>query len=318
MVVGLTSKILGSFEILIQSFIKSLSSEKGYSENTCRAYGHDLKEFASYISENYFAEKPKQKSKATFSLDQIDPSMVKGYLGYLHKKNKKVTIARKLSAVRSFFRYLVRHEILAENPVELILTPKKEKKIPTYLPVDDVFRLLDSIKTDSLAGLRNRAIFETLYSSGIRVSELAGMNTYDVDYANSVVRVLGKGAKERIVPIGAKALRAIEAYRQKLLEEAGITIDKDTPLFLNRNKGRLTARSIARILDKAARACGLLIPVSPHALRHTFATHMLDAGADLRVVQEFLGHKSLSTTQKYTHVSIDKLMETYDKAHPRR
>ena len=315
---ALKSKILGSVENLIPSFIKSLSSEKGYSENTCRAYFHDLKEFARFVSGNYFGGKTGQTRKATFRADQVDPAMVKGYLGYLHKKNKKVTIARKISAIRSFFRYLVRHEMLSENPVDLILTPKKEKKIPTYLPVDDIFRLLDSIKTDSLAGLRNRAIFETLYSSGIRVAELAGMNTYDVDDANSVIRVLGKGAKERIVPIGAKALGAIKAYRQRLSEDAGITMDEDTPLFLNRNKGRLTARSIARILDQTARACGLLIPVSPHALRHTFATHMLDAGADLRVVQELLGHKSLSTTQKYTHVSIDKLMEAYDKAHPRR
>jgi len=144
------------------------------------------------------------------------------------------------------------------------------------------------------------------------------MNLFDVDFTKSVIRVLGKGDRERIVPIGRKATEAIKAYRQRLREESGIADDTNAPLFLNKNQGRLTVRSIARILDKTAKECGLLAPVSPHALRHTFATHMLDAGADLRVVQELLGHKSLSTTQKYTHVSIDRLMEAYDKAHPRR
>ena len=244
--------------------------------------------------------------------------MIRGYLGFLHKKNKKVTIARKLSAVRSFFRFLLKHGVILDNPLGLILTPKQKKAIPVYLPVDDVFRLLDSIKTDTLAGIRNRAIFETLYSSGIRVSELEGLNVFDVDFKKCLIRVVGKGNKERIVPIGKKATAAIREYRKRLQGEAGVGEDDNTPLFLNKDHGRLTSRSIARILEKTARECGLLIPVSPHALRHTFATHMLDAGADLRVVQEFLGHKSLSTTQKYTHVSIDRLMEAYDKAHPRR
>jgi len=303
---------------LIRVFVKTLSSEKGYSENTCRAYRHDLQEFASFIIDSWFSGNMSQQDADTFRADQVDGLMIRGFLGFLHKKNKKVTIARKLSAIRSFFRYLVKHGAVRENPVDLILTPKQDKTIPSYLPVDDIFRLLDSIKTDSLAGLRNRAIFETLYSSGIRVSELAGMDVFDVDFTSRVLRVLGKGDRERMVPVGRKALDAIKAYRQRLQKDAGISIDKDAPLFLNKNHGRLTTRSIARILDKAARECGLLAPVSPHALRHTFATHMLDAGADLRVVQELLGHKSLSTTQKYTHVSIDRLMEAYDKAHPRK
>jgi len=302
---------------LISSFVKSLYSEKGYSENTCRAYLHDLKEFASFIFSSWFSENMSKTKADSFRADQIDGLMIRGYLGFLHKKNKKATIARKLSAIRSFFRELVKHGVILENPVELILTPKQEQTIPAYLPVDDMFRLLDSIKADNLAGLRNRAIFETLYSCGLRVSELSGMNLFDVDFTKSVIRVLGKGDRERIVPIGRKALEAIKAYRQRLREESGISDDTNAPLFLNRNQGRLTVRSIARILDKTAKECGLLAPVSPHALRHTFATHMLDAGADLRVVQELLGHKSLSTTQKYTHVSIDRLMEAYDKAHPR-
>ena len=302
----------------ITSFIESLLSEKGYSANTCRAYLHDLEEFESFIYDNFFSDKKNQNHVDHFGPDKVDSLMVRSYLGFLNKKNKKATIARKLSAVRSFFRYLVKHGVILDNPLDFILTPKQVKTIPVYLPVDDMFRLLDSIGSDSLLALRNRAIFETLYSSGIRVSELVGMNLFDVDFTRCVIRVLGKGSKERIVPIGKKAMAAVKHYRERLQIEAGIKADENTPLFLNKSNGRLTTRSIARILEKTAKACGLLIPVSPHALRHTFATHMLDAGADLRVVQELLGHKSLSTTQKYTHVSIDRLMETYDKTHPRR
>jgi integrase/recombinase XerC len=236
----------------------------------------------------------------------------------LHKRNKKTTIARKLSALRSFFHFLAKRGITAENPADAILTPKQEKTIPAYLSVDEMFRLLDFIQTNKLLDLRNRAIFETLYSCGIRVSELVGLNTRDVDPRQSMIRVFGKGAKERIVPVGKNALQAIDNYRRVLANDCGISEDVNGPLFLNKNKGRLTARSVARILDKLVKSCGLLTPVSPHTLRHTFATHMLDAGADLRIVQELLGHKSLSTTQKYTHVSIDRLMETYDRAHPRK
>jgi integrase/recombinase XerC len=301
----------------VRSFIESLQSEKGFAKNTCRAYSHDLEEFVLFIDGSYFSKR-NQKDADSATADQINSLMIRGYLAFLHKKNKKVTISRKLSAVRSFFRFLVKRGVILDNPLEQILTPKQKKTIPVYLPVDDVFRLLDSIKTDTLIGQRNRAIFETLYSSGIRISELEGLNVFDVDFKKRLIRVMGKGNKERIVPIGQKALTAIMDYRKRLKSETGIEENSDTALFLNKSLGRLTSRSIARILEKTAKECGLLIPVSPHALRHTFATHMLDAGADLRVVQELLGHESLSTTQKYTHVSVDRLMETYDKAHPRR
>jgi integrase/recombinase XerC len=307
-----------STENLIGSYIESLSSEKGYSTNTCRAYRHDIKEFVSIITSGQPTGRKTEKESGIFRIDKVDSLSVRGYLGALYKNNKKATIARKLSAVRSFFRFLVKHGYMTDSPADSILSPKQEKKIPAYLTVDDMFRLLDSIKDTSLLGLRNRAIFETIYSCGIRVSELAGLNLFDVDTNSQVVRVLGKGNKQRIVPIGKKAINAIKNYRDKLSVESGIGPDKNGPLFLNKNFGRLTTRSIARILDKLVRECGMQIPVSPHGLRHSFATHMLDAGADLRVVQELLGHKSLSTTQKYTHVSIDKLMETYDKAHPRK
>ncbi|MCF8068520.1 MAG: tyrosine recombinase XerC [Desulfobacterales bacterium] len=302
----------------VGKFISALITEKGYSENTHRAYAHDLAEFFGYIESGWSGKKA-----AKLTVGDIDSLMIRGYLGHLYKLNKKVTIARKLSALRSFFKYLIKHGIISDNPADAILTPKQEKGIPAFLSVDDMFRLLDSIKDESWMGLRNRAIFETLYSGGLRVSEVAGLNVFDVDEAANMIRVLGKGNKERIVPIGEKAIGAIRSYRSALSEKAAVLPEKvilkeNGALFLNKNFGRLTTRSIARILDKVVRSCGLLTPVSPHALRHSFATHMLDAGADLRVVQELLGHKSLSTTQKYTHVSIDKLMESYDKAHPRR
>lgn len=310
-----------SIQNMIGSFIETLASEKGYSDNTCRAYMNDLTEFTSYASEGRLPDnehdRENKRDDKLFMVEDVDHLMIRGYLGFLHKRNKKKSIARKLSALRSFLRYLVRLGIIADNPADLILTPKQDQNIPAYLTVDEMFHLLDSIKTDSLAGFRNRAIFETMYSSGIRVSELAGLNIADVDFGGRVIRVLGKGGKERIVPVGDKALHAIRAYTEKLRGE-GVSLNENGPLFLNKSRGRLTTRSIGRILENFVREFCISVPVSPHALRHSFATHMLDAGADLRVVQELLGHKSLSTTQKYTHVSIDRLMETYDKAHPRK
>lgn len=305
-------------ENFIRSYIESLATEKGFSAHTCRAYQHDLEEFFSYLSAS-----DNSGSNPTNDVNPVGPHnveglMIRSYLGYVYKKNAKSTVARKLSAIRSFFRYLMKRGLIEDNPAEMISTPKQDKPIPSYLAIDEMFRLLDSIQADTLIGLRNRAIFETLYSSGSRVSELAGMNLSDVDFSRSLIRVIGKGGKHRIVPIGQKALEAIKAYRNQLQRESGVPLDDNGPLFLNKNNGRLTTRSIARILNKLVDACGLITPVSPHALRHTFATHMLNAGADLRTVQELLGHKSLTTTQKYTHVSIDRLMETYDKAHPRK
>ncbi len=303
---------------LISDFIESLAVEKGYSENTCRGYGVDLEGFTEYLAQNPPGGYRRSQSGDPVKIDGIHAITIRGYLGWLHKKNKKTTIARKLSAVRSFFKFLVKRGVIDDSPADSILTPKQDKTIPEYLPIDEMFRLLDSIQTGSILDLRNRAIFETLYSCGIRVAELVGMDVCNVDFSGGVIRVLGKGRKERIVPIGQKALAAIKIYREQAKKVWGISADHNGPLFLNKNKGRLSARSVARILDNLVKACGLLKPVSPHTMRHTFATHMLDAGADLRIVQELLGHKSLSTTQKYTHVSIDRLMETYDRAHPRK
>ncbi len=303
---------------LVESFIESLVTERGYSDHTCRAYHKDLTDFFDFAADYLRPRKVSQERPFAVALKQIDGIMIRGYLGFLHRKNKKTTVARKLSAIRSFFKFLEKKGHISENPAQHVMTPKQDKTIPVYLSVDEMFRLLDSIQTDTLLDLRNRAIFETLYSSGIRVSELTQMNLADVDFEGAVIRVLGKGNRQRMIPVGQKALTAIKAYRQLLQKKGGPGAAPDGPLFLNRFNKRLTPRSIARILKQLVNAVGLLTPVSPHALRHTFATHMLDAGADLRAVQELLGHKSLSTTQKYTHVSIDHLMETYDKAHPRK
>ncbi len=299
---------------LMKGFITALETEKGYSPNSCRAYAIDIKEFITFLAESGLGD---SDDPERLMPEDVTVLSIRGYLTFLHKHRiKKTSIARKLSALRSFFNYLKKKDIFPDNPAAAVLSPKTETKIPIFLSVDDMFRLLDSITGKGLLDLRNKAIFETIYSTGIRISEAAGLDAQNVDVSEKMIRVLGKGDKERLVPIGDKALAAIGDYRRQLFEEAGIGRE-DGALFRNKNKGRLTTRSMNRILKKTAAACGLTVPLSPHALRHSFATHMLDGGADLRTVQEILGHKSLSTTQKYTHVTIDKLMEIYDNAHPR-
>jgi integrase/recombinase XerC len=295
-------------------------SEKGYSVHTCRAYRNDLEEFFSYIRQTQPSGTESESGVNRIKWDTINPLAIREYLGFLHKKNKKITIARKLSTLRSFLKYIMKQGLITDNPADMVLTPKQEKMIPSYVSVDGMFRLLDFVESDTLLNKRNQAILETLYSTGIRVSELSGLNFLDVEFKKGLVRVLGKGNKERLVPIGRKALDAISVYRERLKVEPGEKFSPDCngPLFLNKNYGRLTTRSIARVLKKTAESSGLPSPMSPHVIRHSFATHMLDAGAGLKVVQELLGHSSLSTTQKYTHVSVDRLMEAYDKAHPRK
>ncbi len=293
------------------AFMRHLSTEKGYSDNTVRAYSHDLGEFYTWLT-----ERSRRRGDAAGRMEpritDIDPLTLRGYLGWLFKKNARSTIARKLSTLRSFFTFLMKRGALENSPAEFLLTPKLPRRIPGHLSVDDMFRLLDAIPAESLLDLRNRAMFETMYSAGVRVAELAGLNVEDVDLDGRTLRVRGKGNRERVLPVGRKAVNAIRTYRRQLGEKPG-----GGALFLNRYGDRLSTRSIARILNRLARQCGLSVPISPHGLRHSFATHLLDAGADLRAVQELLGHKNLSTTQRYTHVSIDQLMAVYDKAHPR-
>ncbi|MGM0786617.1 MAG: site-specific tyrosine recombinase/integron integrase [Thermodesulfobacteriota bacterium] len=311
---------------LVDAFVDYLAAEKGYSDHTCRAYARDLRDFLEF----FVARRPEPESSEAGEdsdcsgggqeIEEVGVLLIRSYLALLHRqKIKKTSIARKLSAIRSFFNYLEKHRVISENPATSVLTPKQDKPVPNHLTVDDIFRLIDSIKDDTPSGKRNRAILETLYSTGIRVSELVGLDVEDIDFNARVVRVTGKGSIERIVPIGKKAADSILKYREALYGNSEKTPDIwKGPVFLNRNGGRLTERSVARMLDQAARAAGLTVPVSPHDLRHTFATHLLDAGLDLRMVQELLGHKKLSTTQKYTHVSIDRLMAAYDSAHPRK
>ncbi len=247
---------------------------------------------------------------------KIDHVMVRSYLGSLYKKNRKSSIARKLASIRSFLKFLVRERVISANPAQLVSTPRQGKSIPVALSVDDAFRLVESAGRGSIRDRRDRAILETLYSSGLRVGELVGLNVDTVDLDLGVVRVMGKGRKERIVPLGSKAVTALTSYLERRGEFVRVT-GKEEALFLNARGRRLTARSVARIVGKYARQCGLPKLVSPHSLRHTFATHLLDGGADLRGIQELLGHASLSTTQKYTHVGIDRLIDVYDRAHPR-
>jgi integrase/recombinase XerC len=237
-------------------------------------------------------------------------------LADLFKKNSAASVARKLASLRSFFQYWVRKGALDNNPAKDVASPKVPRRLPNFLSIDEVFRLLDSPKGTNPLASRDRAILELLYASGLRVSELVGLNIDQIDFTENVIRVVGKGNKERMVPIGAKAKEAVEKYIEARGHLAGENGDKHA-VFVNRRGGRLTPRSVERLIQKYIKACGINKKVTPHVIRHTFATHLLNAGADLRGIQELLGHASLSTTQKYTHVSVDKLMEVYDKAHPK-
>jgi len=296
---------------LIHQFIQYLSDEKNASPHTCRNYLRDLEQFEAFLKSSGTALSP----QGEVAVDKVDRLVIRKYLSFLHRKNRKSSIARKLSALRSFLKYLVREQIIFANPAKPVSTPKVEKLLPTVLTVDEAFRLVESpvrfTKSKEME-LRDRALLELLYSSGIRVSELVGLNRNRVDLELGIVKVMGKGRKERIVPVGTKAIEVLIAY----LESRGI-VEDESPLFLNSRGGRLTSRSVARVVKKKARHSGIFRKISPHSLRHTFATHLLDAGADLREIQEMLGHVSLSTTQRYTHLTVGKLMEVYDKAHPR-
>jgi integrase/recombinase XerC len=300
---------------LIEEFIKALETQKAYSPHTIRNYRVDLKQFWAFLMEKN-EEAGKEPRSA---IESVDFPLIREFFGRLFGKYRRTTISRKLSAVRSFFSFLEKKGLKVDNPAGEISTPKQEKYIPNYLPVDEMFRLLDRPDRQKPLGLRDLAILEVLYSCGIRVSELAGLNLDSMDFDQRLVKVFGKGSKERIVPVGKVAVGAVEAYlestadlRRKIYGDV-----REGPLFVNHRGGRLSTRSIGKIVKKYGKESGLMTDISPHDLRHTFATHLLDGGADLRSVQELLGHASLSTTQKYTHVTLDKLMEVYDKAHPR-
>jgi tyrosine recombinase XerC len=292
-------------------YINYLEAEKNASPYTVRNYTTDLigskniKGFFTFLAE-----------KGVKSLDKVDRNIMRDYLAYLVEQGVvKASIARKLSAIRSFYRYLMREEILPVNPIKDTSSPKLDRRLPSFLTTDEVLRLLEAPDLTTPQGQRDRALLELLYASGLRVSELVRLDLEQVNLDTREIRVFGKGSKERMVLMGEPAARALVAYinggRQKLLG-----VKKSSAVFLNRDGGRLTSRSIQLILEDYAKLTGIGKRVYPHMLRHTFATHMLDGGADLRVVQELLGHASLETTQVYTHVSKSQAKKVYLSAHP--
>lgn len=295
----------------IREFEKHLGVEKNFSPHTLKNYLVDLRQFQAYLEEN----------KIGPGLADIGPVVIRAFLGTLYQQGiRKVSVSRKVATLRTFFRFLLKRGYVKFNPAEMVQAPKAEKHLPGFLSVDEIFSMLDGHFSGDVFGLRDKAILELLYSTGVRVSELTGLNAEDFDSARSLIRVRGKGKKERIVPVGEKALVSLRTYGEKRKEHlfgarAGDVFPE--PVFINRFGKRLTDRSVRRILDRYVAATGLMKKLGPHSLRHSFATHLMEAGADLRSVQELLGHENLSTTQKYTTLGMGKLMEVYDKAHPR-
>jgi len=295
-------------EPLLKRFEQHLSLERNLSPRTITSYLQDLKQFQIFLQNQAGFIGP-----ADAWLNKIDTILLRRFLAQLHGQCRRTSIGRKLSSLRTFFRYLVREGLLAVSPADTLATPRQEEYLPKTFSVDQTGALLEQQHVgQSILVLRDRAILELLYSCGLRVSELTGLNVGSVDRRERLVRVLGKGNKERLVPVGKQALKALDDYL-----EARSFPSPDTPMFLNNRGDRLTPRSIQRNLKKHLLTAGLATDATPHALRHTFATHLLDAGADLRAIQELLGHASLSTTQKYTKVSLSHLTEVYDQAHPR-
>ncbi|MFH2124061.1 MAG: tyrosine recombinase XerC [Pseudomonadota bacterium] len=293
---------------LIKDFLRWLALEKGYSQHTVSGYQHDLLEFTESLADK-------------ISIESIDASTIRQFVVSLHGQNNAATVARKLSALRTFFHYLQRRKVVAADPLAGISGPKIAQLIPVFLTVDEVFLLIETPNENDSFMSRDRAILELLYSTGMRVAELVSRDLGHLDFENEMLRVRGKGNKERLVPVGRHAREAVRvwlSHRQQLMQERagrGHALEKEA-LFLNSRGGRLTTRSVERIVRAYGERAGISQTVTPHALRHSFATHLLEMGADLRSVQELLGHASLSTTQRYTHLTLDHLAEVYDKAHP--
>jgi integrase/recombinase XerC len=293
----------------IDRFVDYIALERGASAHTCRAYRKDLELFAAFL----------QEQGLPLDVTKIEYLTIRLYLGHLYQRRriKRTSVKRKLASLRTFFKYLKREGIVDKNPAKMVAIPKGGKDLPHVLTVDEAFRILDVPNPDSPLGSRDQAILEFLYSSGLRVGELTTLSLNDLDLGAGMVRVLGKGNKERMVPIGSKAVEALKLYLTRRGELMGTGGLSPQYLFLNHRGGRLSARSVGRMIKKYLLQGGIVKEATPHTFRHSFATHLLDAGADLRGIQELLGHASLSTTQKYTHVSSAKLMEVYDRTHPR-
>jgi len=302
-------------EKLIEQFLEHLRYERNVSSHTLRNYASDLEQFLDFLAPS------KNEQRALPEISAIDHLTIREWLASLHaSQKKKASVARKLAALRTFFQFLVREGMLELNPAKLVSTPRLEKKLPKHLSIDEAIRFIESPDQETDLGKRDRAMLELMYATGVRVAELTTLNLADVDFGNQLVRVTGKRRKQRIVPFGEPAGLAIRDYlgvRDKFLFNAAISKRDEEALFLNYQGTRITNRSVGRMVEKYIRLCAGMHNISPHALRHSFATHLLDSGADLRDIQELLGHARLSTTQIYTHVSMEKLVEVYDKAHPK-
>jgi len=292
----------------VDGFLRSLRVERNASPLTLKSYAEDFNSLFDYLQDRV-GRIPEPS--------ETDISMLRGYVAYLYEcQYAKTTIARRLACLRSFFRYCAREKLTSSNPAKALRTPRTGRKLPGFLTTQQTVSLIEAPLTDQPSGLRDRAMLETMYSAGLRVAELVGLNLSDWDQDANVLCVRGKGRKERIAPVGRHASMALHKWLAVREVALNVPTQDREALFLNRFGKRLTTRSVGRMLEKYVKANGLDSKTSPHSLRHTFATHMLDGGADLRSVQELLGHKSLTTTQIYTHVSTQRMRETYDKSHP--
>jgi len=291
-------------ESCINNFLNYIRLQRGDSPHTIRAYKRDLEEFFQF---------------ANVEPAKVEPVTIRGFVSEQILQGKsKTTVARKLSTLRSFFSYLYSEGIIEINPARVVGSVKTKRALPKFLTVDDAFKLVEAPEEDKFTTQRDRAILELFYSSGIRVSELCGLNMDDLDLKEGLIKVRGKGNKERIVPVGQKAKEALKKYLavRQILRIKKKFVQEESPLFINNRGRRISTRQVRRIVEKYAKSIGILEKIGPHTLRHTFASHLLMEGADLRVIQELLGHASLSTTQIYTHVDLKHLMDVYDKAHP--
>ncbi len=294
-------------------FLQHLKYERNLSEHTLRNYASDLEQFKLHLF--------RVDKRADMPVAEIDRLTIREWMAELHADHKKTSVARKLASLRTFFQFLIREGKLESNPAKQVATPKIERKLPNHLSIEDAVRFIETPDINTDLGRRDRAIIEFLYATGIRVGELVGINIPDVDFREKLVRVTGKRKKQRVVPFGEPALQAVILYmentRQQFLNECPEAVREPNALFLHRRGGRITTRSVGRMIDKYIKLCADIHDISPHSLRHTFATHLLDQGADLRDIQELLGHARLTTTQIYTQVSMEKMIEVYDRAHPK-
>ena len=292
----------------IELFIRYLRIERNASPLTLKSYSEDFDSLLEYFTDR-LGQIPEPPN--------VTVGVLRGYVAYLHEcQYARTTIARRLACLRSFFRYCRREGITETNPARVLRTPRLGRKLPHFLSTEQIAALLEAPPANEKAGLRDRAMLETMYSGGLRVAELVALNVSDWDRDADILRVRGKGRKERIAPVGSYAVRALDRWLEVREPDLSASAHEADAMFLNRFKGRLTTRSVGRMLKKYLQQTGLVNTTSPHTLRHSFATHLLDGGADLRSVQELLGHKSLTTTQIYTHISTRRLRETYEKAHP--